>query len=179
MGTLRNKKFSTVRGNTFPITHTLGVTSATYLKMMCEGSSAIEYKFIASGDVGSLTPGESVEFVANSDPITDSIEMTFNAPGSLEFSWSIGVGSGGGGAAFDSPTHQEVTNPAALVVSGWNKLSFVCSGAITVTLDGNDIIYPQTLGAYGVLGETIEASGVTLNAITFDGTGTLLLTIKE
>lgn len=179
MGTLKNEEVSKTRSDTFPVTENISIVSATSLSMNCRGSNAVEYKFVASADLGTLSPGETVEFLTNSDPITDTITLTFNAPANVEIAYSVGVGSGGGGAAFDSPTHQEVTDPVALVVSGWSKLSFVCSGAITVTLDGNDIIYPKVLGEFGVLGETIEASGVTLNAITFDGTGTLLLTIKE
>lgn len=182
MGTLNNQEINKTRSDTFPVNEVVNIVSATSLTMFCNKSSgnAVTYTFSSSGDTGSLDPGESVEFLANSDPITDTITITFTAPANVEISSSIGVGSGGGGGtSFDNPTHQQVINPAALVVSGWNKLSFVCSGAITVTLDGNAIVYPQTLGRSEVLGETVEATGVTANAITFNGTGTLLLTIKE
>ncbi len=108
-----------------------------------------------------------------------------------------GAGGGGGGDASaanqliqiseaqkltnaNAPTHEQLTNPAAVVVSGWKKLSFVCSGAITVTIDGNSIIYPFNLGggarAYG--GE-FEADNVSSNAATFTGTGSVLLTKKQ
>jgi len=107
-----------------------------------------------------------------------------------------GAGGGGGGDATaanqltqiteaqkltnaNAPSQEQLTNPAAVVVSGWKKLSFVCSGAITVTIDGNSIIYPFNLGGAQILGADFEADNVSSNAATFTGTGTVLITKKQ
>jgi len=45
----------------------------------------------------------------------------------------------------NSPSQQQLTNPVAVVVSNFKKLDFVCTGAITVTINGNAIIYPFSL----------------------------------
>ena len=107
-----------------------------------------------------------------------------------------GAGGGGGGDATaanqltqiteaqkltnaNAPSQEELTNPAGVVVSGWKKLSFVCSGTITVTIDGNSIIYPYNLGGAQILGADFEADNVSSNAATFNGTGTVLLTKKQ
>ena len=80
----------------------------------------------------------------------------------------------------NAPTQQELTNPAAVVISAFKKLSFVCTGAITVTIDGNAIIYPFNLGGGSkVYGSAFEADDVSANAATFNGTGSVLLTIKQ
>ena len=79
----------------------------------------------------------------------------------------------------NAPSHQQLTNPSSVVIGGWKKLDFACSGAITVTLNGNAIIYPFTLGSSTVLGESLESEDTTLNSITFNGTGTVLVTIKK
>lgn len=107
-----------------------------------------------------------------------------------------GAGGGGGGDASaanqlvqiseaqkltnaNSPSQEELTNPASVVVSGWKKLSFVCAGTITVTIDGNSIVYPYNLGGVQILGADFEADNVSANAVTFNGTGTVLLTKKQ
>lgn len=79
----------------------------------------------------------------------------------------------------NSPTHQELTNPASVVISNFKKLDFVCSGNIDVTLNGNTIQYPYNLMGNQILGESIEADSVSLNSVTFNGTGTVLITIKQ
>ena len=84
--------------------------------------------------------------------------------------------SGQGGA--NDPTQQELTNPAAVVVSGWEKISFVCSGTINVTLDSNIIQYPYNLSGSKILGAEFESDAST-GSCTFDGTGTVLITIKQ
>jgi hypothetical protein len=85
--------------------------------------------------------------------------------------------SGSGSA--DSPSQQILTNPSSTVVSGWKKISFACSGAITATINSNAVVYPYTLGTSVILGADLEADTVTANDITFDGTGTVLLTVKQ
>ena len=81
--------------------------------------------------------------------------------------------------SLNSPSQQELTNPAAVVVSSWGKISFVCSGAITATINGNSIVYPFVLGGSSILGAEFEADSVSLNSITFNGTGTVLITTKN
>jgi len=82
--------------------------------------------------------------------------------------------------ASNSPSHQEIINPAAVVISSFKTLSFLCKGAISVTLDGNTIVYPQNLGGGSmVYGSTFEADSTSLNAATFNGTGKVFLTIKQ
>jgi len=59
-------------------------------------------------------------------------------------------------------------------------LDFVCTGAITVTIDGNSIIYPFFLGGGGrAYGSSFEADSLSLNSATFSGTGTVLITTKQ
>ena len=82
--------------------------------------------------------------------------------------------------AANLPTHEEIINPAAVVISAFKKLSFVCTGAISVTLNGNTIVYPFNLGGGSkVYGSAFEADNISGNAATFNGTGTVLLTIKQ
>ena len=82
--------------------------------------------------------------------------------------------------AANSPSHQELNNPASVVISSFKTLSFICTGAISVTLDGNTIVYPQNLGGGSkVFGSTFEADSTSLNAATFNGTGKVFLTIKQ
>jgi len=82
--------------------------------------------------------------------------------------------------ASNSPSHQELNNPSFVVISSFKTLSFLCKGAISVTLDGNTIIYPQNLGGGSmVYGSTFEADSSSLNAATFNGTGKVFLTIKQ
>ena len=77
------------------------------------------------------------------------------------------------------PSQEEITNPAAVVISAFKKLSFVCSGAISVTLNGNTILYPYNLGGAVILGAEFEADDTSTNAVTFNGTGTVLITTKQ
>ncbi len=80
----------------------------------------------------------------------------------------------------NSPSHQELNNPASVVISSFKTLSFICKGSISVTLDGNTIVYPQNLGGGSkVFGSTFEADSTSLNAATFNGTGKVFLTIKQ
>jgi len=80
----------------------------------------------------------------------------------------------------NAPSQQQLTNPAAVVISAFKKLSFVCTGTITVTIDGNAITYPFNLGGGSrVYGSAFEADDVSTNAATFNGTGSVLLTIKQ
>lgn len=78
----------------------------------------------------------------------------------------------------NAPSHIELTNPTAVNYTAFKELSFVCSGTIDVTLDGNTITYPYTLGTSTILGSTIKADIASTNAIEFDGTGTVLITIQ-
>jgi hypothetical protein len=75
--------------------------------------------------------------------------------------------------------HEETTNPAALVYSDFKKLSFVADGTITVTVDGNAIVYPYTMTWGVVPGTDFEADVLSTKAVTFNGTGTVLVTIQK
>ena len=109
---------------------------------------------------------------------------------------SAGGGGGGGDASAanqltqiselqkltgaNSPSHAEITNPSSANISGWKKISFVCTGSIAVTIDFNIITYPYSLGgAATIYGATFEADDVTTNAVTFNGTGSVLITTKQ
>jgi len=80
----------------------------------------------------------------------------------------------------NSPTHGIKVNPSSLVMASYKKLSFLCTGAITVTIGGKAHVYPQSLGGGSTLhGTTFEADDSSLNSVTFNGTGTLFFTIKQ
>jgi hypothetical protein len=80
----------------------------------------------------------------------------------------------------NSPSHAEITNPSSVNISGWKKISFVCTGSIAVIIDFNIITYPYSLGgAATIYGATFEADDITTNAVTFNGTGTVLITTKQ
>jgi len=111
--------------------------------------------------------------------------------------YSGGTGGGGGGGDASAanqvlqltelqkltganlPSQEEILNPAAVVISAFKKLSFVCSGAISVTLNGNIIVYPYNLGGAVILGAEFEADDTSTNAVIFNGTGTVLITTKQ
>ena len=77
----------------------------------------------------------------------------------------------------NSPSQQQLTDPSSVTVAGWKTLSFVCSGTITVTINGNAIVYPFALDSL-VMGATYTADTVTANSVLFDGTGTVLITTQ-
>ncbi len=135
--------------------------------------------------------GAAAPFVGTRDDLLDKLNDTY-------FINSVTTSGGGGGGdssaanqliqiteaqkltASNSPSHQEIINPAAVVISSFKTLSFLCKGAISVTLDGNTIVYPQSLGGGSmVYGSTFEADSSSLNAATFNGTGKVFLTIKQ
>ena len=78
----------------------------------------------------------------------------------------------------NSPSQQQLTDPSSVTVAGWKTLSFVCSGTITVTINGNAIVYPFALDSL-VMGATYTADTVTANSVSFDGTGTVLITTQQ
>ena len=135
--------------------------------------------------------GAAAPFIGTRDALLDKLNDTY-------FINSVTTSGGGGGGDAsaanqltqiteaqkltdsNSPSHQEIINPAAVVISSFKTLSFLCKGAISVTLDGNTIVYPQSLGGGSmVYGSTFEADSSSLNAATFNGTGTVFLTIKQ
>jgi hypothetical protein len=133
--------------------------------------------------------GAPAVFVGTLDDLVNKLNDEY-------FNNAVTAAGGGGGASAanqltqiteiqkltgaNAPSQQEITNPAAVVISAFKKLSFVCTGAITVTIDGNAIIYPYNLGgAANVYGATFEADDITTNAATFNGTGTVLITTKQ
>jgi len=79
----------------------------------------------------------------------------------------------------NTPSHEAVIAPTNYTVNNFKEVSFVCSPSVTVTLDGNPIIYPYTLGTATILGATIKADTVSTNSIVFNGAGTVLITIMQ
>lgn len=136
--------------------------------------------------------GVAAPFVGTRDALLDKLNDTYF----INAVTTSGGGGGGGDASAanqltqiteaqkltdsNSPSHQEIINPAAVVVSSFSSLSFICKGAISVTIGGNTIVYPQSLGGgTTVYGSTFTADSTSLNAATFNGTGTVFLTIKQ
>jgi len=76
-------------------------------------------------------------------------------------------------------THAELTNPANVTYSDFKELSFVCSGTIDVTINGVTIQYPKTLGTSPILGENLKADQSSAYSVTFNGTGTVLITEQK
>ena len=117
----------------------------------------------------------------------------------LESNGLFNGGTGGGGGGGDAsaanqltqitelqkltganlPSQEEITNPAAVIISAFKKISFICSGTVSVTLNGNTIIYPYSLGGAQILGAEFEADDTSTNSVTFNGTGTVLITTKQ
>lgn len=146
-------------------------------------------KFIPTLQVQDLG-GVPVVFVGTIDDLANKLNDEY-------FNNNVtGSGGGGGGdataanqltqiselqklTAANDPGHEEITNPVAVIKSGWKKLTFVCSGAITVNIDGNSIIYPYNLGGTQILGATFEADEVSLQSVQFSGFGTVLITQKK
>lgn len=79
----------------------------------------------------------------------------------------------------NAPSHIELTNPANQDYTTFKELSFVCSGTISVILDGNTIVYPYTLGTATILGATLKADVSSTNTVRFNGAGTVLITIQQ
>ncbi len=96
MGTLNNQEINKTRSDTFPVNETVNIVAATSLSIICGGSNAVDYTFASSGDTGRIEPGEVIEFLANSDPITDTITLTYTGAANIEISYSTGLGSGSG-----------------------------------------------------------------------------------
>ena len=74
---------------------------------------------------------------------------------------------------------KETTNPAALIYTDFKKLSFVADGAITVTVDGNAVVYPQSFSWGAVGGTTFKADTASTKTVTFNGTGKIIVTIQK
>jgi hypothetical protein len=138
---------------------------------------------------------DGVAFAGNFSALETALRLAAKKANGLAVG---GVGGGGGGGdataanqvleiaeiqkltSSNSPSQQQLTNPVAVVVSNFKKLDFVCTGAITVTIDGNSIIYPFSLGGGGrAYGSSFEADSLSLNSATFNGTGTVLITTKQ
>ena len=78
--------------------------------------------------------------------------------------------------ANDTATHLELTNPSNVVVDDFKTLSFVCDGAIDVTINGVTIEYPKMFGSTKILGEDLQCDKANRYPVTFNGTGTVLIT---
>ena len=73
--------------------------------------------------------------------------------------------------------HQRYINPSNLSFPEFKRLSFVCSGAITVTINATPIIYPFTIGSTEIIGNTYEVDVNVSIPVVFDGTGELVVTL--
>jgi len=97
MGSLNNVELNKPRGTAFPVIENVVIVSASSIQISCAGGNGVNYLFVSSGDSGVIEPGETKEFFANIDPISDTIKFTFNAAANVEVSYSTGTGGGGGG----------------------------------------------------------------------------------
>lgn len=82
--------------------------------------------------------------------------------------------------ANNTATHQELTNPASVVIDDFKTLSFVCDAAdnaISVTINGVTVTYPKaTASGVYVLGENLVCDKENRFPVTFSGTGTVIIT---
>jgi len=73
--------------------------------------------------------------------------------------------------------HDGLVNPSSVTYTNFKKISFACDGTINVTINGNTMTYPFTLGVDSILGAEYECSSITSDVVEFDGTGTVLITL--
>ena len=161
MGTLNNIEINRTRLETYPINEIVNIVSATSLTMICGGSNAVDYVFTSSGDAGRIEPGENIKFNANSDPITDTITLTYRGAANIELSYSTGLGSGsgsGGGTAANQVTISGQTDTTSFfeqTVAGGHTTDVCLS--MTITFNGID----------GILNGVVIIDGYT---VTYNGT---------
>ena len=143
-------------------------------------------------------PIHNTKFVFVSDSIrifdyTDEDETTFSSPlADLKDEAGAAIGTKEQVADYltefvgspsvlnkNTVTHAELTNPADVTYSDFKELSFVCSGTIDVTINGVTIQYPKTLGTSPILGETLKSDQKSVYSVTFNGTGTVLITQQK
>lgn len=99
---LKNVRIFIPRAAGFPQVNTIPVTSAVSIMLSCIGDNAVDYRFINTGETGRIESKEVKNFIANGDPITDSIEFTFNGSAEIELTYATGTGTippGGGATA--------------------------------------------------------------------------------
>jgi len=108
MGNLNSTTLTKTRANTFPIMENVLITSSSSLNIACTGSNSVSYLFISTGESGIIEAGTSIDFVTNSDPITDTIQFTFNGASNVEINYSTGAGGGGGGGGTATDTNQVI-----------------------------------------------------------------------
>lgn len=108
MGNLNNVEINKARGTSFPVIENVILTSATSLTLACTGDNSVSYTFTSTGDTGTIQPNETIDFFSNTDPITDTIQFTFNAASNIEVAFSTGVGGGGGGGGTATDTNQVI-----------------------------------------------------------------------
>jgi len=108
MGNLNNVEFNKARGTVFPVVESVVLASASSCTISCTGDNSVNYLFVVSGETGTIEPNEQREFTANIDPISDTIQFTFNAPSNIEVSYSTGTGGGGGGGGTATDTNQVI-----------------------------------------------------------------------
>lgn len=152
-GVLYSTRYTKTGSDTFPVVETVNLSNAIAVQIVVSGNNAVDYLFVNSGNSGRLT-NKDVFQVSNSDSITDQIDLTFNAPATVEVIWTDGIsGSAAGGA----------TAANQLII-----IDFL-NGTTTSVLSGN--VEQTSLIEY-------LASGFTDNclscSILFEGTGGFL-----
>lgn len=136
-----------------------------------------------------VMPGDTIVIYDYTD---DDDELTYKAPATqVKNEAGVVIGTvadivdylskfvGAATPAANNVTHIELTNPVSVPYTGWKSLSFVCDGTIDVTINGVTIQYPKTFGSSPILGETLNADYISEYDVTFNGTGTVLITLQK
>jgi len=80
------------------------------------------------------------------------------------------------GTLFNVINQFEFIDPSTESIENWKRLDIFCSGTIGVTIEGETITYPYTLGSLTVYGPpTLVADTESETAVEIDGTGTALV----
>lgn len=92
--TLKSVNIVKDRSTVFPNTTAVALVSVVSVIVSCSGENSVSFKFAASGTSGTIMPGETKVLFANVDPLTDTINFTFNGASNIEVISVIGVGGG-------------------------------------------------------------------------------------
>lgn len=166
MGNLNNINLNKPRGTSFPVIENVVITSASSLIISCTGDNSVNYLFVSTGDSGVIDSKEQKEFITNEDPITDTIQFTFNAPSNIEVSYSTGTGGGGGGGGTATDTNQVII----INILNGNLETISLFEETTVGVKNTDTCLALSMvfqGTNGVLDGIIVANGFT---ISYSGT---------
>ena len=139
---------------------------------------------IRSGTVNLLTGFQQGSFVleSNDDPFGDSYNFAGSAPAEsntdkIVINQERLLESQNIAYQNNQIVHQRYTNPNNLAFPEFKRLSFVCSGSITVTINATPITYPFTIGSTEIIGNTYEVDVNISIPVIFNGTGELVVTL--